>query len=275
MFTLNCKGRLWVVDKPQVMGIINCTPDSFYEGSRLMDARKIGEKAADMFAQGAAVVDLGAQSTRPGAETISAVEEWERLLPAIESVKTHCPELLISIDTFYASVAEKAIKAGGDMINDISGGTYEPEILSVAADYQVPYICMHMKGTPATMQQLATYENVTTEVLDHFIERLDTCQKAGINDVIIDPGFGFAKTIEHNFTLLKELSSFAILKRPVLVGLSRKTTIWKTLGTSPDQALNGTTVLNTIALMNGANFLRVHDVREAWEALQLVQQCLK
>ena len=275
MFTLNCKGRLWVVDKPQVMGIINCTPDSFYEGSRLMDARKIGEKAADMFAQGAAVVDLGAQSTRPGAETISAEEEWERLLPAIESVKTHCPELLISIDTFYASVAEKAIKAGGDMINDISGGTYEPEILSIAADYQVPYICMHMKGTPATMQHLASYENVTTEVLDHFIERLDTCQKAGINDVIIDPGFGFAKTIEHNFTLLKELSSFAILKRPVLVGLSRKTTIWKTLGTSPDQALNGTTVLNTIALMNGASFLRVHDVREAWEAVQLVQQCLK
>lgn len=275
MFTLNCKGRLWVVDKPQVMGIINCTPDSFYEGSRLMDARKIGEKAADMYAQGATVVDLGAQSTRPGAETISADEEWERLLPAIESVKTHCPEVFISIDTFYASVAEKAIKAGGDMINDISGGTYEPEILSVAADHRVPYVCMHIKGTPATMQQLATYENVTTEVLDHFIERLDTCQKAGINDVIIDPGFGFAKTIEHNFTLLKELSSFAILKRPVLVGLSRKTTIWKTLGTSPDQALNGTTVLNTIALMNGASFLRVHDVREAWEAVQLVQQCLK
>lgn len=275
MFTLNCKGRLWVVDKPQVMGIINCTPDSFYGGSRLMDARKIGEKASEMYGQGASVVDLGAQSTRPGAETVSAAEEWERLLPAIEAVKTQSPDLFISIDTFYASVAEKALQAGADLINDISGGTYEPEIISIAAQYRVPYVCMHIKGTPATMQQLATYENVTREVLDHFIERLDTCQKAGIKDVIIDPGFGFAKTIEHNFTLLKELSSFSILNRPILVGLSRKTTIWKTLGTSPDQALNGTTVLNSIALMNGASFLRVHDVREAWEAVELVQHCIK
>ena len=275
MFTLNCKGRLWVVDKPQVMGIINCTPDSFYGGSRLIDARKIGEKAAEMYGQGASVVDLGGQSTRPGAETVSAAEEWERLLPAIEAVKTQCPDLFISIDTYYASVAEKALQAGADLINDISGGTYEPEILSIAAQYRVPYVCMHIKGTPATMQQLATYENVTRELLDHFIERLDTCQKAGIKDVIIDPGFGFAKTIEHNFTLLKELSSFSILHKPILVGLSRKTTIWKTLGTSPDQALNGTTVLNSIALMNGASFLRVHDVREAWEAVQLVQHCIK
>ncbi len=275
MFTLNCKGRLWVVDKPQVMGIINCTPDSFYAGSRVNEASAIGKKALEMKEQGATIVDLGAQSTRPGSEPVSAEAEWERLLPGLEAVKTCCPDLFISVDTFYASVADKALRAGADIVNDISGGHTEPEILSVAAQYHAPFICMHMKGRPATMQQFARYENITTELIDYFIERLGTCHQAGIMDVIIDPGFGFAKNIEHNFKLLKELSSLAVLNRPVLAGLSRKTTIWKTLGVGPDQALNGTTVLNTIALMQGASFLRVHDVREAWEAVQLTQQCLK
>lgn len=275
MFTLNCKGRLWVVDKPQVMGIINCTPDSFYAGSRITDASAIGKKALEMQEQGATIVDLGAQSTRRGSELVSADTEWDRLLPALEAVKTTCPELYISVDTFYASVAEKALRAGADIVNDISGGHREPDILSVAATYHAPFICMHMKGTPATMQQLAHYKNITAELIDYFIERMETCAHAGITDVIIDPGFGFAKNIEHNFQLLKELQSLSILNRPILAGLSRKTSIWKTLGIGPDQALNGTTVLNTIALMQGASFLRVHDVREAWEAIQLTQHCLK
>lgn len=268
--TVNCKGKLLALDKPVVMGIINVTPDSFYSGSRSAGVQQALEQAGKMVAEGAAILDIGGQSTRPGSETIGAEEETCRVVPVIQVIKEAFPCTFISIDTYYAAVAQAAVQAGAEMVNDISGGTIDNDMLATVARLKVPYICMHIKGTPATMQQHAVYNDVTKEVLEYFIERIAACRQAGITDIIADPGFGFAKTPTHNFTLLRNLDVFKILGVPVLAGVSRKSTIYKTLGITADEALNGTTVLNTIALLNGAHILRVHDVKEAVEAVKLV-----
>jgi dihydropteroate synthase len=270
MFTLNCKGRLLVIDEPIVMGIINVTPDSFYAGSRKTTIDDIVKQAERMLLEGATILDIGGQSTRPGSEAIVAEGELQRVIPAVEAITKEFPETYISIDTYYAEVAKTAVEAGAVIVNDISSGEMDTEMIRTVAMLQVPYILMHMKGTPATMQQHAVYENVTREVLDYFIKKTAECRLAGIHDIIIDIGFGFGKTIQHNFQLLKDLSVFNMLEKVLLAGLSRKSTIYKTLKTSAEEALNGTTVLNTIALLNGANILRVHDVKEAIEAIKLV-----
>jgi len=268
MFTLNCRGRLLAIDKPLVMGIINVTPDSFYEGSRT-EGDDILNKVGKMIAEGADIVDLGGQSTRPGSNSISPDEELGRVIPAIEKIKNAFPEAYISIDTYYSKVAEEAVNAGASIVNDISGGSLDKEMLTTVGKLNTPYICMHIKGTPETMQQQANYDDLLKEILDYFIDKIHRCKDAGIKDVIIDPGFGFAKTAEHNFRILKHLSIFKILDKPILTGLSRKATVYKTLGITAEEALNGTTVLNNIALMNGANILRVHDVKEAKEIIKL------
>ncbi len=270
MFTLNSKGRLWVVDKPQVMGILNITPDSFYAGSRF-DTSAAVEQAGAMLEAGAALLDIGGQSTRSGSRLLSATEEQERVLPVVATIRQTYPSCWISVDTFYAAVAREAVAAGADMVNDISAGLMDPSMLETVAALQVPYILMHMKGTPQTMQADPVYENVTLEVLDFLIERIAACKRAGVRDLVIDPGFGFGKTISHNFRLLKELSAFKVTGLPILAGLSRKSTIYKTLGTDAAGALNGTTVLNTLALLNGASLLRVHDVKEALETVILTE----
>lgn len=271
MYTLNCKGRLLVIDKPLVMGIINTTPDSFYEGSRFMGEAGVLKQAEQMLKAGAHILDIGGQSTRPNSTVVPVEEELKRVTGAIESLHYNFPRAIISIDTYYARVAAEAVAAGASLINDISAGIVDPPIITTAGALQVPYVCTHIKGTPDTMQQHATYENITREVLDFFIQKIAECQQAGITDIIIDPGFGFAKTPAHNFTLLKQLSMLSVLNKPILVGLSRKSTIYKTLGITPAEALNGTTVLNTVALLNGAHILRVHDVKEAKEAIELLR----
>jgi dihydropteroate synthase len=272
MFSLNCKGKLLVIDKPLVMGIINVTPDSFYGGSRQKNDVSILSLAKKMIEEGADIIDIGGQSTRPGSERISAKEELERVIPAIEIILKDHSDAIISIDTYQSEVATECVNAGAAIINDISAGNMDSNMITTVAKLQVPYICMHMKGTPEIMQQQATYENVTREVLDFFINKINECKHAGINDVIIDPGFGFGKTIEHNFTLLKNLHVFKMLEKPIVAGLSRKATTYKTLQTTAEEALNGTTVLNTLALQNGANILRVHDVKAAREAITLFQK---
>ena len=269
MFTLNCKGRLLKVDRPLVMGIINITPDSFYAASRLDETGAILQKAEQMLYQGAAILDIGGQSTRPGSQLLSEEEELNRIIKPLAALHLQLPEAVISIDTFYARVASEAVAAGASIVNDISGAQMDATMLATVAGLRTPYICMHMKGTPQTMQQHAVYENVVKEVMDYFIVKLDACKKAGIHDVILDPGFGFAKTFAQNFELLKGLSLLKLLEKPVLAGLSRKGMVYKTLGIDAEQALNGTTVLNTFALQNGAAILRVHDVKEAMEAIAL------
>lgn len=269
MFTLNCKGRLVVIDKPIVMGILNVTPDSFYGGSRVGELADALRKAETMITDGAAILDIGGQSTRPNSERVSAEEELQRVIPAIEAVHRHFPEQLISIDTFYASVAKEAVAAGASIVNDISAGTLDKDLLATVAQLGVPYILMHMQGDPQTMQQNPQYKNVTLDVFDFLSFKLNALHHMGINDVVVDPGFGFGKTAAHNFQLLRELHFFTQLGKPLLVGLSRKATVYKTLGTTAEKALNGTTVLHTIALLNGASILRVHDVREARETVEL------
>ena len=270
MFTLNCKGRLLTVDKPRIMGIINTTPDSFYEGSRFTGTDDILRQVEKMLSDGADMLDIGGQSTRPGSAQIGKEEEMERVIPAIEAISMHFPEAIISIDTYHAVIAQRAVEAGASIVNDISGGTIDHEMLTTVGASGVPYICMHIKGTPENMQQHAQYKDVTREVLDYFVQKKESCLQAGIKDVIIDPGFGFAKNIQHNFELLRNLSMLTMLHCPILAGLSRKSTIYKTLGTDAAGALNGTTVMNTIALLHGAHILRVHDVKEAKEAAMLV-----
>ena len=275
MFTLNCKGRLLLIDKPIVMGIINATPDSFFGGSRSNSVDDIVAKAANMLNDGADIIDIGGQSTRPGSEMKSADEEIERVVPAIKAIANRSPHAFISIDTFYSKVAIAAVEAGATIVNDISAGSIDNKMIQTIAELKVPYVMMHMKGTPQTMQQNAVYENVTREVLDFFIAKTNELKNAGIVDLIIDPGFGFAKTIDQNFELLKNLSVFKMLDKAIMVGLSRKSTVYKTLGVSADDALNGTTVLNTIGLMNGASILRVHDVKEAKDAVKLFSATYK
>jgi len=270
MFTLNGRGKMLTIDRPQVMGIINRTTDSFYSGSRFTESEPLLQEVAEMVEEGVDWLDIGGQSTRPGAPDIGAEEEMRRVVDTIDLIHGRWPGLLLSVDTWYARIAREAVAAGASMVNDISGGRLDPDMLGTVGGLGVPYVCMHMKGTPATMNREALYENVTKEVLDYFIRRIEDCRQAGIHDVILDPGLGFAKTSAHNFTLLRHLGVFAMTGRPLLVGISRKSTIYRTLGITPEEALNGTTVMNTIALLNGASFLRVHDVREAREAITLV-----
>ena len=269
MFTLNCKGRLLIVDKPLVMGIINITPDSFYESSRFTGVDAVLHQAEKMLSDGADIIDIGGQSTRPGSQILTADEELKRIIPSVESVHKNFPASFISVDTYYSKVATTAVAAGASIVNDISAGSMDDKMIDTVSALHVPYALMHMQGTPQTMQQEPRYENVTREVLDFFIARVDELKKKGITDIIIDPGFGFGKKIEHNFELLRNLPVFKMLDKPLLLGISRKSTIWKTLGVTANEALNGTTVLNTIGLMNGAVILRVHDVKEAKEAIKL------
>ena len=269
MFTLNCNGKLLVADKPLVMGIINATPDSFYEGSRFQGVDGVLRQAEQMLKDGAAILDIGGQSTRPDSERLSAATEIERVLPAIESLHYNFPEAIISIDTFYAQVAKEAVAAGAGIVNDIGGGSLDKDMIPVAGTLNVPYICMHIKGTPQTMRRQANYEDVSREVLDYFIEKMAECRAAGIRDMIIDPGFGFAKTAAHNFELLKNLPVFGMLEKPLLLGISRKSFIYKTLGITTGESLNATTALHMAGLLKGASILRVHDAKEAAEAIQL------
>jgi len=257
------------------MGIINATPDSFFGDSRFNGVDKIVAKAEKMLNDGADILDIGGQSTRPGSELISADEEIERVIPAIKAIAKKKPEAFISIDTFYSKVAIAAVDAGASIVNDISAGSMDNKMIATVAELKVPYILMHMKGTPQTMQKHTIYENITHQVLDFFISKTNELKNAGIIDIIIDPGFGFAKTIDQNFELLKNLSVFKMLDKAIMLGVSRKSTIYKTLGINADEALNGTTVLNTIGLMNGASILRVHDVKEARETVKLFSATYK
>lgn len=275
MYTLNCKGKLLVLDKPLVMGILNVTPDSFYDRHLLTGVDAIITHAGKMISEGADILDIGGQSTKPGSQRITIEEELARVLPIVILLQQKYPDLVLSIDTYYAEVATAAVNAGADIVNDISGGDMDAAMLQTVAALQVPYICMHMRGTPETMQQKTNYDDVVKEVLDYFIEKITACTTAGIKDVIIDPGFGFAKTIQHNFTLLKNLQAFQMLNKPILAGLSRKGTIYKTLGITVEEALNGTTVLNTLAFLNGAAIVRVHDVKEAKEIITLLDSYTK
>jgi dihydropteroate synthase len=269
MYTLNCKGRILPIEQPLVMGILNLTPDSFYAASRINSLDAVLKQAEQMFNDGADILDIGGQSTRPGSEKISVPEELKRVIEAVKTIVEKFPAAFISIDTFYAEVAQEAVNAGACIVNDISAGTLDSKMISTVAGLNVPYVLMHMQGTPQTMQQDPRYENVTREVLDFFIQKKAELNKAGITDVIIDPGFGFGKTNAHNFELLRNLSVFKMLDAPLLLGISRKSMITKTLSIKNDEALNGTTALNTIGLMNGASILRVHDVKKAKEAVKL------
>ena len=271
MFTLNCKGKLIIIETPVVMGIINATPDSFYEGHLRSSIAEIVALAGKMISDGAAILDIGGQSTKPGSQRVSAAIEAERVLPLVDAIRIAFPEILISVDTYHSAVAKSAVEAGADIINDISAGDMDENMLATVAAMNVPFVCMHMKGRPETMQETPGYDDVVKEVLDFFIRKTDECKRAGIKDIIIDPGFGFGKNIRHNFALLQQLSAFSILGCPVMAGLSRKSTIYKTLQVGPAEALNGTTVLNTLAIQNGASILRVHDVKEAKEVITLMQ----
>ena len=268
--TLNVGGKIIDLTQPKVMGILNITPDSFFSGSRLQSEKEILLQAEKMLSEGADFLDLGAYSSRVGATDISPEEEEKRLIPAIQIISKNFPEALLSVDTFRAAIAEKAIGSGAHIINDISGGNLDENMFKAVGKLNVPYILMHMKGTPQTMKDLNQYENMMQEISYYFSEKIEQLKSAGVKDIILDPGFGFAKNIEQNFKLLQHLEDFRILGFPVLAGLSRKSMIWRSLNISPEQALNGTTALNTIALANGASILRVHDVREAKECIKLL-----
>jgi dihydropteroate synthase len=268
MYSLNCKGRLLSWKDPVVMGVLNITPDSFYSGSRVRSGEMLLSQAENMLAEGAAILDLGGLSSRPGAAGISVEAEIERVVPAIRILSGRFPAALISVDSYRYEVAKLALDAGASIINDIGAGDRE-EMAELAAAERIPYICMHMRGTPETMQQMTNYENIGLEVLDYFISRKAHFNSMGITDLIIDPGFGFAKTIPQNFQLLKQMKRLKMLELPILAGLSRKATIYQTLQIKPEDALNGTTVLHTLALEQGAGILRVHDVKPAIESIRL------
>lgn len=257
------------LETPLVMGILNVTPDSFFDGGHYHDGPSLLNHVEKMLSDGAAIIDVGGYSSRPGADTISTEEEVKRSITAIKQIKIHFPDAVLSIDTFRATVAHAAINEGAHIVNDISGGELDQEMFKTVARLNVPYICMHMKGTPQTMTSLSTYDNLLQEIVSYFHKKTDHLKTLGVKDIIIDPGFGFAKTIAQNFQLLNELHFLNILEKPILVGLSRKSMIWKTLNTTPDKALTGTTMLNTLALAKGASILRVHDVKEAMETIKL------
>lgn len=269
-YSLNLKGRLVTIDRPWVMGIVNVTPDSFYSGSRIGDERTLTERVRQMIADGADVIDVGACSTRPGSESVDAQGEMGRLEWALAVIRREAPDVIVSVDTFRADVARRCVEDwGADIINDISGGTMDSGMFATVARLRVPYVLMHMRGTPETMSQLTDYQNVVAEVLESMARRIDELRQLGVADVIADPGFGFAKTLEQNYELLARLDAFHALDAPLLVGVSRKRMIYTPLQCDADSALNGTTVVNTIALMHGAHILRVHDVKAAAEAVAL------
>lgn len=254
------------------MGILNVTPDSFYDGGRFNSDTGIVQQVEKMVKEGADFIDVGGYSTRPGAKEVSLADETDRTLTAIRLIVKKFPDTIISIDTFRSEVAHAAVLEGASIINDISGGEMDPSMFNTVARLQVPYVLMHMRGTPQTMTNLTGYDNMVKEMIDFFQVRISALLQQNVKDIIIDPGFGFAKTREQNFQLLQDMDKFSLLGRPLLAGLSRKSTIWKTLNIKPEEALNGTTVLNTVALLKGASILRVHDVKEAVEAVRLIQE---
>lgn len=270
-YSLNIKGRLVEINRPQVMGILNVTPDSFFTDSRSFDVDAISHRVATMVAEGADMIDIGAYSSRPGAGEVSEIEEMQRLERGMAIVRKIAPSILVSVDTFRADVARYAVESlGVDMVNDISAGLLDDNMVATVAQLKVPYIAMHMRGTPATMSEMTQYDNVVADVMRELSQRINEFTLAGINDIIIDPGFGFAKTTEQNYELLQNLELFHELGYPLLVGVSRKSMIYRALGVTPDDALNGTTVVNTIALQAGASILRVHDVKQAVEAVKIM-----
>lgn len=267
--TLQSKGRLLVISTPVVMGILNATPDSFYNQGRDSDADSILRNAERMLKDGATILDVGGASTKPGSSIIAEDEELKRVIPVIEALHKHFPEAWLSVDTYHSNVALEAVNAGASIINDVSTGSIDGNMIATVAQLQVPYIGMHMQGIPATMQQNPQYNNVTLDILNYLRGMVDQCEAAGIKDIIIDPGFGFGKTLEHNYELLRNMHTLRMLGKPVLAGISRKGMIWKALGTTPEEALNGTTALHMVALQQGANILRAHDVKEAMEVIKL------
>jgi len=267
--TINCKGKLLDLSQPIVMGILNVTPDSFFDGGKWSDERYLLSQVDKILSEGAKIIDVGGMSTRPGAEIVSVDEELKRVIPAIKLIVQHFSDAIISVDTIRANVASNAIENGAAIINDISGGTFDEAMISTVASLQVPYVVMHKKGMPKDMQQNPVYENVVTEVFDFLQQQVQKCKQVGIKDVIVDVGFGFGKTLEHNFSLLKNLEVFKQINCPVLFGVSRKNMITKTLNIKNADALNGTTALNMAGLMKGANIIRVHDVKEAVEVVKL------
>jgi dihydropteroate synthase len=269
-YELTYPGGSLSLDRPRIMGILNITPDSFYSESRVLGSTELEELAGKMIEEGADILDIGGQSTRPGAERLNANSETERVLPAIETVRKAFPNICISVDTFYGEVAEIACNAGANIINDVSGGSLDSTIFSIAAKYQVPYVLTHMQGEPQTMQSNPQYTDVVAEVLNYFNEKITLLKRTGVQQIIVDPGFGFGKTMHHNLRLLKELHLFDTLNCPILAGLSRKKTLQEIIGRDASSALNATTVANTIALINHASILRVHDVREAKETALIV-----
>jgi dihydropteroate synthase len=270
--TMKIKGEIRVFNKPLTMGILNLTDDSFYAGSRVSGESGILLRAKQMLEEGADILDLGAYSTRPGADDVSVEQETERLIGGIKAIKDKFPDAILSADTFRAGIARKAVEAGAAIINDVGSGVLDPEMFDAVAELGVPYVLMHNRGTPKTMNEKAIYKDVVNEVILELSEKLDTLRSKGVADVIIDPGFGFAKTVEHNFEMLSRLDEFKMLDCPILVGISRKSMIWRTLESSSDEALNGTSVLNTVALQKEASILRVHDVKECREAILLLEQ---
>lgn len=269
--TLNCNGRLMVLDKPKVMGVINATPDSFFSGSRASLIDDATQKASQMLSEGVDILDIGGVSTRPGAESVGLEEELGRVIPLIQNIKSAFPDCFISIDTYQSEVATAAVKAGAAIINDVSAGRMDDRMYDAVADLNVPYILMHMQGTPKDMQTSPAYDNIGLEVLDFFITEIDKLRQRKVKDIIIDPGFGFGKTLAHNYELMNCVHAFRFLECPVLVGVSRKSMIYKALDITPENALNGTTALNMKALMEGAKILRVHDVQEAVETIKLFE----
>ena len=270
MRSINCKGKLIELNSPRVMGIMNLTPDSFYDGGRLKNDKEILLHAEKLINEGATFIDIGGYSSRPNAEHISEKEELQRVIPVINMVIDRFPDALISIDTFRSKVAKYAVQSGACMINDISAGNMDEKMFETVAELQVPYIIMHMKGTPQTMQKNPTYDNIIQEIIFYFSQKISELRSLGVNDLIIDVGFGFGKTIQQNYILLKNLSLFKSLEVPILTGVSRKSMLYKMIDATAQEALNVTTVANTIALLNGANILRVHDVKETIEAIKII-----
>lgn len=267
--TINCKGKLIDLSKPKVMGILNITPNSFYDGGKYKEEIQIMSQVEKMLNEGATFIDVGAYSSKPNAEFVSEEEELCRLLPIIALLVNQFPDILLSVDTFRSQVAQKSVEAGVALVNDISAGKLDEEMIETVAKLQVPYIMMHMRGNPKTMQSLTNYEDIVKEMILYFSERIQLARSFGMNDIIIDPGFGFAKTLEQNYEVLQKLELFSTVELPLLAGVSRKSMIYRALESSPEEALNGTTVLNTIALQKGAKILRVHDVKEAVECVKL------
>lgn len=272
MMTLNCKGSLIDLQQPKVMGVLNLTPDSFYDGGKYQDQKSILIRTEQMLAEGATFIDVGAYSSRPGADDISENEELKRIIPVVSLLVQHFPDIVLSIDTFRSRVAQQCIEHGAAIINDISAGVLDPLMMETVAKMKVPYIMMHMKGTPQTMKDLNTYNDLIEDICFYFSEKIAAARALGIHDIVIDPGFGFAKNITQNYELLQKFSLFQTFEVPLLAGLSRKSMIYKVLGQTPDEALNGTTALHMIALVKGAKILRVHDVKEAVECVALFEK---